>query len=58
MFYELPKNVKIIYSVINEYEGIFNKLKKKLENNFLEIKSLRYDEAQCILAQLLKESKR
>jgi hypothetical protein len=30
MFYELPKNVKIIYSVINEYQGIFEILKTEL----------------------------
>ncbi len=58
MFYELPKNVKIIYSVINEYEGIFEKLKNKLDNNYLEIKTLCYDEAQRILTRLLLKSNR
>jgi hypothetical protein len=58
MFYELPKNVKIIYSVINEYEGIFENLKLKLDDNYLEIKTLRYDEALEILAQLLTKSNR
>jgi hypothetical protein len=58
MFYELPKNVKIIYSVINEYERIFAKLKNKLNDNYLEIKTLCYDEAQRILTQLLFKSNR
>jgi hypothetical protein len=58
MFYELPKNVKIIYSVINEYQGIFENLKNKLDDNYLEIKTLRYDEAQRIVAQLLLKSNR
>jgi hypothetical protein len=58
MFYELPKNVKIIYSVLNKYEGIFNKLKTKLENNYLEMKTLCYDEAQSIMVKLLINSNR
>jgi hypothetical protein len=58
MFYELPKNVKIIYTVLNKYEEIFKNLKKKLEKNYLEIETLRFDEAQSILAQLLIKSNR
>jgi hypothetical protein len=58
MFYELPKNVKMIYSVINEYENIFEILKTKLNGNYIEIKTLHYGEAQRSLAQLLLKSNR
>jgi hypothetical protein len=58
MFYELPKKVKIINSVLNEYEGIFEKLKTKLYDNYFEMKTLRYDEAHNILSRLLLKSNR
>ncbi len=43
---------------MNEYEGIFEKLKTKLNIYSLQMKTLCFDEAQTILTQLLINSNR
>ena len=59
MFNKLPKNVKIIYSVLSNYGNILNNLKGKLyKENVIEIKPLRNDEAKNILSTCLKEVNR
>ena len=58
MFYELPKNVKIIYSVLSNYKGIFEALKAKVEDNYQEMEKLNFDEAKLILESLLEGSNR
>ena len=35
MIYDLPKNVKMIYSVLNDYKRIFDSIKMRIENNHL-----------------------
>ena len=41
LFVKLPKNVKIIYSVLNNYKNILENMKKKVQvSNFFEIKPL------------------
>jgi hypothetical protein len=58
-FSKLPKNVKIIYSVLKEYKSIFKNLKRKIKSeNILEIKPLKHVEAKRILSSYLKASKR
>ena len=59
MFNKLPRNIKIIYSVLKNYENIFEILKREIKSqNILEIKPLKNDEAKSILSSYLKESKR
>lgn len=59
MFKRLPKNVKIIYSVLNTNLKILEILKKKIEShNILEIETLSQDEGKRILYSYLKASNR
>jgi len=58
-FNKLPKNVKIIYSVLKEYKNIFKNLKKKIKiENIFEMKPLKHEEAERILSSYLKASNR
>lgn len=55
------KNFKLVYSVLNNYEGLFDKIKSKLEfneKNFLNLKSLDLNEALNILNNMLMVSNR
>ena len=59
MFYELPANVKIIYSVLNNYEGIFEKTKNNLQkDNYVVVYPLGLKEAKEIYKTLLGGSYR
>ena len=61
LFNCLPKNVKIIYSVLKDYKNIFQNLKKKKitkTENILELESLNLELAKNILNSYLKSSKR
>jgi hypothetical protein len=61
LFNILPKNIKIIYSVLKDYKNIFQKLKKykikKIENIF-ELDALNIYEAKKMLDSYLKSSHR
>ena len=58
-FNKLPKNLKIIYSVLKEYKNIFKNLKKKIKSeNILEMKPLKSNEAKYILSSYLKDANR
>ena len=58
MFYNLPENVKIIYSALSNYSNI-HKLKKKIgEENCLIITKLEKEEARIILEGFLKKENR
>lgn len=58
MFYELPKNVKIILSTLIKHGGILNNLKSKLneEKNFLEIEELNATNVKTILEDWLMKA--
>ena len=59
LFQKLPKNVKIIFSVLNDYKNIFKNLKKQINSeNILEMKPLNRDEAKVILYAYLEASNR
>jgi hypothetical protein len=59
-FNDLPKGIKIIFSVLNNYENILERLKKKIEKeeNILELKPFTLDEAKEMLHSYLKASNR
>ena len=56
----MPKGIKIIFSVLNNYENILEKLKKKIkmEDNIIELNSLRVEESKEMLSSYLKASNR
>jgi hypothetical protein len=59
-FNDLPKGIKIIFSVLNNYENILERLKKEIkkEENILELKPFTLDEAKEMLHSYLKASNR
>ena len=59
-FNDLPKGIKIIFSVLNNYENILERLKKEIEKeeNILELKPFTLDEAKEMLHSYLKASNR
>ena len=58
-FYKLPKNVKIIFTVLKNYKNIFEKLKEKIQHeNIIEIKALKKFEAKSILNSYLEAANR
>ena len=59
MFYKLPKNVKIIYSILKENELVLTKLKANLKSeNFIELKLMKNSDAKRILHSYLERSNR
>ena len=60
IFYELPTNVKFVYSVLNHYEEIFTRIKSNIlnEENYIEIGMLKLEEAKFIYETLLNDSNR
>jgi hypothetical protein len=56
IIYELPKNVKIIYSY--NYEHNFEKIKRRLNTNYLEILKTEPSEIKIMLESLLKVNNR
>ena len=59
-FKDLPKGIKIIFSVLNNYENILESLKKEIEKkeNILELQPFTLDEAKGMLYSYLHESNR
>ena len=56
---ELPSNLKVIYSVLDNYEGIYEKLKRIVgKDNTLKIEPTKIEEANLILETLLKKVNR
>ena len=61
MLFRLPKNVKFIYSVLPDYEGILQKIKSKLDylpENYLTISDLSINEAKNMIAIWLRDDGR
>jgi hypothetical protein len=59
LFYHLPKNVKIIYSVLKDYKNLYDKLNKRFQKeNIIEMRALTNAEAKNILFSFLKASNR
>jgi len=57
LFTDLPKGIKILFSVLNDYEDILKNLKKKIkEDNILELNSLTIDKSKDMLDLYLKGS--
>ena len=56
IIYELPKNVKIIYSY--NYEHNFDKIKRRINNNYLEIFKIETSEVKIMLQSLLEINNR
>ena len=59
-FNEVPKNVKIIYSVLKDFKNIFENLKKEIKNegNVLEILPLEKEQAKIILSSYMNATNR
>ena len=57
-FNDLPKGIKIIFSVLNDYENILERLKKVIKENILEIKPFTLSESKEMLYSYLKASNR
>jgi len=59
-FNDLPKGIKIIYSVLNNYENILERLQNEIrkEENIIQLKPFKLDEAKQMLDSYLKVSKR
>jgi hypothetical protein len=59
-FNDLPKGIKIIYSVLNNYENILERLKERIkkEENILDLKPFTLDESEEMLYSYLKASNR
>ena len=59
-FTQLPKNIKLIYSVLPNFENILINLKKKLnkDENILELQPLKSEKAKEILSKYLTSSNR
>ena len=61
MFYDLPQNVKIIYSVLSDAENLIERIKQNLEINdvnYLKTSEFQIDEANAMLTVLLKATDR
>ena len=56
----MPKNVKIIYSVLKDFKNIFENLKKEIKNegNVLEILPLEKEQAKIILSSYMNATNR
>ena len=54
LFTDLPNGIKIIFSVLNDYENIFENLKEKVkkESNIIELNSLTIEESKDMLYSL------
>jgi hypothetical protein len=59
-FNDLPKKIKIIFSVLNNFENILERLKERIkkEQNILELKPFSLDKSKDMLYSYLKASKR
>ena len=59
-FNKLPKNVKIVYSVLRDFKNIVENLKKKLtkEENIFEIKPITIEEGKNIFSYYMNKSNR
>lgn len=60
IFYELPKNVKIVLTTLKDFENILETIKLSVKNaeNYLEIKPMNSEDAKKMLNDLLNNSNR
>ena len=59
LFTKLPKNIKLVFSVLPNYENILDDLKKRIKNvNIHELKSLKSTHAKEVLLKYLKSANR
>ena len=59
LFTKLPKNIKLVFSVLSNYENILDNLKKEIQQeNIHELKPLNSKEAKDILSSYLKSANR